>query len=984
MRLYISILVWVFVFLWLTLSAAVSPDSTGSPLSQYIHDLWQTDQGLPQNSVFAVVQTRDSYLWLATQEGLVRFDGIRFTVFDKRSTPEIRENNIQALFEDHEGSLWVGTEGGGLVRLKDGRFTAFTTQDGLADNIVDAIHEDREGNLWIGTLGGLSRFRDERFTNFTTRDGLPKATVLAICEGRDGSLWIGTEDGGLSRLRDGQFSTYTTKDGLANNLVRAVLEDREGNIWVGTGAGLSRLKDGRFTTFTAKNDGLINDSILTVYEDREGSLWVGTRGGLLRYKDGQFSSHTVKDGLSEPSVASIYEDREGDLWIGTYEGGLNRLKKGRFSVYTKREGLPEDIVRPVYQDSKGVLWIGTANGLSRWSNGNITNYTRKDGLADDNVLALQEDRAGNLWVGTGGGLSRLRHGEFTSYATEKELSDNTVLSLCESRDGSIWIGTASGLNRLKDKKINTYTTRDGLTNDSIWSLYEDVDGTLLIGTDGGGLNRLRDGIFSALTTNEGLANNIVLSIHAGVEGAIWIGTSGGLSRLKDGKFDSYTTKDGLFDDVVFQILEDAKGNLWMSCNKGIFRVSKQELEDFTQGKTQAINSISYGTADGMKSRECNGGFQPAGWRTRDGRLWFPTIKGVAVIDPENIKVNQLAPAVIIERVLVDHQPIDAIGNVKLAPGKGKFEFHYTGLSFIAPEKIRFKYKLEGFDNNWVDAGGQREAVYTNIPPGSYTFRVIACNNDGIWNETGTAFGFYLKPHFYQTYWFYSLCVAIAGLIALGLYRLRVKHIEAQFSAVLAERNRMAREIHDTLAQGFAGISLQLEAVDETLSDSPVVARDHLNRARTLVRSSLAEARRSVWELHSQALESTDLASALTTVAQQLTGTSVLAEVKVKGAPRRLPSNVEENLLHIGREALTNAIKHARASCINVELGFAKKRVLLSVTDDGCGFDAEHRSSRSDGGFGLISMRERAEQIGARLNIQSSPGKGTVVVVETSA
>ncbi|HKS43191.1 MAG TPA: two-component regulator propeller domain-containing protein [Blastocatellia bacterium] len=965
-------------FCFLLLSAVVSSDSSEKPLSQYIHDAWQTDQGLPQNTVFAVTQTPDGYIWLATQEGLVRFDGIRFTVFDKRNTPQMKDNNIQTLYLDRAGQLWAGTEGGGLVRLKDGVFTAYTTEDGLADNIVDAIYEDRAGNLWVGTLGGLSRFKDGKFTTFTARDGLPSDAVLSICEDRAGNLWIGTEDDGLSRLKDGEFVSYTTKDGLSNNLVRALHEDREGNLWIGTRAGLCRFKDGKFTSFFAK-DGLVDDSVLSIYEDREGSLWIGTRGGLARRKDGRFSAYTTKEGLSENSVASIYEDKEGNLWIGTYEGGLNRLKEGSFTAYTRKDGLADDIVRPIYQDSKGVLWIGTASGLSRSSDGKIINYTAKDGLADNNVLALREDRAGALWIGTGGGLNKLTGGRMASYTTEKGLSDNTVLSLCESRDGSLWIGTASGLNRLKDEKITAYTTRDGLTNDSIWSLYEDGEGTLFIGTDGGGLNRFKDDRFTALTTKDGLANDIVLSLYADREGALWIGTNGGLSRLKDGRVVSYTTAAGLFDDVVFQILEDAKDNLWMSCNKGVFRVSKQELEDFAQGGLRAINSVSYGTADGMKSRECNGGFQPAGWKTRDGKLWFPTIKGAAVIDPESIKINQLAPPVLIEQVLADHEPIDTAQGAQLAPGKSKFEFHYTGLSFIAPEKVRFKYKLEGFDTDWIDAGTRREVAYTNIPPGSYRFRVMACNNDRVWNEAGAAFSFYLKPRFYQTYWFYGLCAAAVGMLGLGFYRLRVRQMQSRFSAVLEERNRIAREIHDTLAQGFAGISLQLEAVDETLIDSPETARNHLNRARTLVRSSLAEARRSVWELRSQALEKTDLAGALSAFAQQLTAGA--ADVKVSGARRRLSSLVETNLLHIGRESLTNAVKHAQAAAIQMELSFDHQSVRLSVKDNGCGFDANGSGSRVGGGFGLISMRERAEQIGAQLNIESSPGKGTKIVVE---
>jgi len=988
MKFFFSILLCAILLLSLALVAVVLSDTSVQPFPRYVHDAWQTDQGLPQNSVFAIVQTQDGYIWIATQEGLVRFDGIRFTVFDKRNTPAISENNCQALFEDREGTLWAGTEGGGLVSLKNGQFKAFTTADGLAHNIVEAIYEDHAGNLWIGTLGGLSRFKDGRFFNFTTKNGLPRDTVLSICEGRDGSIWIGTEDGGLSRLKDGQLNTYTVKDGLADNLVRALCEDREGNLWIGTRKGLSCLRDGRFATFNANKDGFPNDSILSIYEDREKVLWIGTLGGLVRYQAGRFTSYTSKDGLTDDGVASIHQDREGNLWVGILEGGLNRLKEGRFSVYTKKEGLPDDIVRPVFQDSRGAIWIGTPSGLSQWREGKLITYTKKDGLLDDNVVALQEDDAGNVWIGTSAGLARLSNGKFSSYTTRDGLSDNTVLSICNSRDHGLWVGTASGLSQIKDGKINTFTTRDGLSNDSIWALFEDSDGTLFIGTDGGGLNRYQDGRFTALTTKDGLANDIVLSIHgeAGSRGetsSLWIGTSGGLSRLKDGTLSSYKTKDGLFDDVVFQILEDDSGNLWMSSNKGIFRVSKQELEEFAAGKTSTINSISYGTADGMKSRECNGGFQPAGWRTQDGKLWFPTIKGVAIVDPRNIKLNQLPPPTVIESVLIDHKPIDLIQNVRLESGKSKFEFHFTGLSFVAPEKILFKYKLEGFDKDWNEGGNQREAAYTNIPPGNYTFLVRACNNDGIWNETGASFSFYLKPHFFQTYWFYAGCIVMIGLVGVGLYRFRVRHIEAQFSAVLAERNRIAREIHDTLAQGFAGISLQLEAVDETLSESPSVARNHLNKARSLVRSSLAEARRSVWELRSPALESADLPTALSKIALQLAANSLRASVNVTGDRRRLPSTVEENLLRIGREALTNAIKHAQAQTIDVDLNFDVNRVLLSVRDDGCGFDPNHQPSQSNNGFGLISMRERAEAIGAKLKVDSSPGNGTLVTVEAS-
>jgi ligand-binding sensor domain-containing protein len=675
-------------------------------------------------------------------------------------------------------------------------------------------------------------------------------------------------------MTGGKFTTFSTRDGLAGNVVRAIIEDRDGGLWIATGDGLNRLKDGRFTTYTTR-DGLADNSVLSLLEDSQGNLWIGTAGGLNRFIKGSFARYGVKEGLSADRVASICEDREGSLWIGTYEGGLNRLKNGRFTSYAVEDGLADNIVRPVYQDRAGELWIGTARGLSRFSAGKFTTYTKTEGLADNSILSLCGDCSGGLWVGTNDGLSRLLNGKFVSYSARNGLSNSTVLAICEDRNAGMWFGTDSGLNRLRDGEFTFYTTRDGLTNDSIWALSPGHDGSIWIGTDGGGLNRWKEGRFSSFTTSDGLSNDIVMSLYEDADGTLWIGTGGGLSRFKDGRFTSYTTNVGMFDDVVFQILEDEKGNLWMSCNKGIFRVSKRELDDYASGKITSLNSVSYGTSDGMKSRECNGGFQPAGWKTRDGRLWFPTVKGIVMIDPDNITLNDRAPPVIVERVLVDNEPLDLAQRATLDPGREKFEIHYTALSFLAPEKVKFKYKLEGFDREWVDAGNHREVSYTNIPAGDYRFRVVASNDDGIWNEAGASFEFYLKPHFYQTYWFYGLCAVGVAMVGFGIYRLRVRQMRSQFSAVLAERNRMAREIHDTLAQGFVGISVQLESVAEMMDDSAQEARQHLDRARNLARSSLAEARRSVWNLRSQALENGDLPEALSSIAQSLTaGTGI--------------------------------------------------------------------------------------------------------------
>jgi len=765
-------------------------------ITQYGHDVWQTEQGLPQNSVQAIVQTRDGYLWLGTQEGLVRFDGVRFTVFDKRNTRQIQHNNIQALIEGRDGSLWIGTSGG-LLRFHSGRFTAYTAQEGLSHNFISSLCEDSQGNLWIGTFGGgLNRFRDGRFTIYTTKDGLSDDFIWAIREDHQGNIWVGT-NGGLTRLRDGRFTVYSQKDGLAHDFVWSIYESRDRSLWVGTSRGLVRLRDGRFTTYT-KKDGLSHEVVKAIFEDHSGSLWIGTDGGgLNRLVGGRFTSFAGKDGLMNDSVIAIYEDREGSLWLGTYGGGLSRLRDGKFTTYTTREGLANDQARAIYQSRDGSVWIATyGGGLSRLKDGRFTTYTTQNGLPHDTVMSLTEDHEGNLWVGTNGGLSRLRNGRFTNYSKKDGLSHDFVRAIYEDRAGNLWVGTrGGGLDSFRDGRFTSYSDK-GFPFDVVRVICEDRQGSLWIGSNGG-LTRLRNGQFTTYTTKDGLSHNSVYAIHEDREGVLWIGTyGGGLNRFRDGKFTSFTTQEGLFDDVVFQILEDGQGNLWMSCNKGVFRVSKRELNDFADGRIGAITSISYGVADGMKSNECNGSSQPAGWKTRDGRLWFPTIRGVAVIDPSNIRLNQHLPPVLIEEVIVDRQPVELSQQLQLPPGKGQLEFHYTALSFLAPGKVRFKYQLEGFDQDWIDAGTRRAAYYTNIPPGRYRFRVIACNNDGVWNEAGASFEFALKPHLYQTTWFYALCALVILLTAAGLHRLRIRNLRAkeqELARLVDERTQKLQE-----------------------------------------------------------------------------------------------------------------------------------------------------------------------------------------------
>ncbi len=789
----------LFALLWN--QPALALDSKKA-ITQYTHTVWTAEDGLPQNSIMAIIQTRDGYLWLGTLEGLVRFDGVTFTVFDKTNTEEIKHNVVFVLYEDREGSLWIGTQGG-LNRFKNGKFTSFTTKDGLANDIVLSLNEDKEGSLWIGTPGGLNRLKNGEFTTFTTKDGLSNNFVLPIYEDKEANLWIGTQ-GGLNRFMDGRFTTFTTKDGLSNDVVRSICGDKDGSLWIGTkGGGLSRLKDGKFITFSTK-DGLSSDSVSKLYEDKEESLWIGTQdGGLSRFKDGKFTTFTTKDGLPSDLVASIYEDKEGSLWVGTQEGGLNRFKDEKFTTLTTKDGLSNNLVLSLYEDNDGGLWIGTQGGLNRFKDGKLTTFTTKDGLSNNFVLSINEDKEGTLWIGTQGGLNRLKDGRFTTFTTKDGLSNNSVLSIYEDKGGSLWIGTQGGLNRFKDGKFTK------VSNDYVFKLYEDTEGGLWVGTSDG-LNRFKDGKFTSFTTKDGLSQNFVISIYEDKEGSLWIGTSGGgLNRFKDGKFTVFTVKDGLFDDLAVQILEDDQANLWMSCNKGIYRVSKKELNDFANGRINSITSVAYGITDGLKGNECNDAL-----RTRDGKMWFATNKGAAVIDPANVRLNPLPPPVAIEKVILDGKDVSSRERIEAPAGAGQLEFHFTALSFLVPEKVRFKYKLEGFDKEWVDAGTRRVAYYTNLPPGTYGFRVIACNNDGVWNETGASLEFYLQPRFYQTNWFYALCGLAVVFLGLGLYRLRVRQLRRRTQELEGLVNERTIELNERAAE-LEQVNTQLRAAKET-------------------------------------------------------------------------------------------------------------------------------------------------------------------------
>ena len=746
----------------------------------YAHDIWQVENGLPQDAVQTITQTTDGYLWLGTEEGLVRFDGARFTVFNRKNTPALQESYVRVLFPDPDGALWIGGRVAGVTRFLNGHFRNFGVQDGLREGGVTAIARDSRGTLWVGTNAGLSQFRGERFAEYGSSSHPFTASVTALLVDHKGEVWVGTEESGLLRIVNGSDRWYTVEQGLSSNRILALFDDGAGSVWVGTdGGGLDQIRDDKIAVF-GKAQGLENSSVVSIGEGAGAQLWAGTNGGgLARLENGKFTAYTMQQGLSNDVVLCLFKDREDNLWIGTDGGGLNRLKRREFLTYTVNDGLSHNRATSIYQSRDGSVWIGTAGGgLNRFQDGKFKNYTTQDGLSSNLVRSLLEDEQGNLWIGTdGAGLNVLRNGRFSTYSHKDGLSNDVVLSLAQGANGDLWIGTADGLCRMGRGSSHPARLPGEFEHAVIMALLRSRDGSLWISAIGHGLVRLDGGEFRSFAA--GLAEEFVTSLYEDSGGNIWAGTNGGgLCRVQAGRIAIATAKQGLFDDTIFQILEDNQGNLWMSSNRGVFRVSKKQLNDLADGKTQSVDSFAYGKADGMKSAECTSNNQPAGWKTRDGRLWFPTIKGVAIVDPRHMASNTKPPPVVVEELIADGKSIPLGSEIALRPGTAQVELHFSGLSFTAAERVRYKYMLEGFDSGWIDSGRRRIAYFTNLSPGHYRFRVIACNNNGVWNEIGTGVGFSIQPHFYQTPYFYIGCGLLVALASALLYRNRVAGIKA--------------------------------------------------------------------------------------------------------------------------------------------------------------------------------------------------------------
>jgi signal transduction histidine kinase/ligand-binding sensor domain-containing protein/ActR/RegA family two-component response regulator len=747
--------------------------------------VWRQPQGLPQNSVFSLLQTRDGYLWIGTRGGVSRFDGVRFTTFDDRNRNQLRENEVWSLAEGDDGSVWIATYGGGVSRFKDGEFTVYTTAEGLVNNFNAVVHKGLDGSIWIGTDGGLSRFKDGTFTNYTVKNGLTHDAIRGIFADTDGTVWVGSSRGALDRFRNGRLIPNDLIGDLPQAEVVSFHRDNE-TLWIGTWNGLFMLRDGRLTRFM---NGLPSPRVRLVTEGPDGMLWVGTANGLVSFDDGTFTPYNLGDDWASADFASFVRDREGSFWLGSRNLGMAHLWRGHFTNYLPKDGLADPYIAAVYEDDARTTWIGTGRGLNVLKGGRITSLARKNGLPERLISSLLQDRDGYLWVGSEIGFYRSTEKRPCSGARcdpqfvevrHATIPRPYVRTLFQDREGTIWAGiNLDGLLAYRNNRFTHYTTKQGLVDNAVRSIQEDRNGGVWIGTRGGGLTLIRNGTFTSFTEKDGLANNGVQGLFMDRDNTLWIATRQGLSRLKDGRFTTYTVNDGLHANFVYGIAEDDYGALWMSCAKGIFKVSKRDLNDFAAGKISRFSSIPYGIEHGLSSTVGTVGHQSGASRSRDGRIWFTMAVGLNVVDPKGLTGNALPPPVHIEAVSIDDRVFAANAEASARPGRGDLVFRYTGLSLLAPEKVRFRYRLEGYDRDWVDAGDRRAAYYNNIPHGRYTFRVKAANNDGVWNEAGASYAIYLAPHFYQTKWFIALVLCAIGMTVTAGYRLRVRSLRVR-------------------------------------------------------------------------------------------------------------------------------------------------------------------------------------------------------------
>lgn len=951
-------------------------------MSQYVHQSWGPEQGFPAGPVYAISQTNDGYLWIGTEAGLVRFDGWNFQVV-KDETGALMIGSVLGLTPDERGCLWLWLQDRTIVRYCRGVFDRPLPQAAANADILAMSRSNRGGLLgWRADYGVFSYDRN-RFQWLAPAADLPQTPVISLAQTPSGEVYLGTRDAGLFQEANGR--SVPIRRGLPDLKVNCLLPDGDHAVWIGTDGGIARWDGSKFTAAGLPAD-LNRFQALTMIRDRDGNVWAGTDSrGLLRINSDGVASMREGDDPSNSAITALFEDREGNLWIG-HTGGIERLRDSAFVTYSSAEGLPTDGGGPVLAGADDRMWFAPSQGGLWWVQGRQHGHVSSDGLGRDVVYSLAGGD-GELWIGRQrGGLTRLQYNEdgvqAKTYTKSDGLAQDSVYSVYRARDGSVWAGTLSaGVSILKNGRFKTYTVADGLASNTVASILEGSDGTVWFATPNG-LSALRNGRWRSYGTGDGLPSQNVNSLLQDSKGVLWVGTSFGLA-FRNG--DGFTAASGVPPALREQILglaEDPYGWLWVATLNHVARVKRDKL---LQGALDDGDVRQYGLADGLRGVE---GVKRHRSVVADpfGRIWFSLKRGISVVDPARLRRNSAPPIVHIETVSADGRLMSLGPSVQIPGGRQRITFRFTALNLSVPEQVRYRYMLEGFDTAWSEPVAQREAMYTNLNPGKYRFRVIASNPDGIWNGEESALNFEVAPLFWQTRIFRAAALLGCAGIILAFYRLHMrqlaKRLNLRFEERLAERTRIAQELHDTLLQGFLSASMQVHvAADGLPSDSP--AKPTLTRALQLMRQVIDEGRNAVRGLRSSSSSSLNLEQAFSQVKQEFVpdgeGKSQIGyRVIVEGEQRPLHPLLRDDIYRIGREALINAFRHSRARKIEVELRYSPSQLRVVIRDDGCGIEPTILRSGREGHWGLPGMRERAERMGGRFHVYSSATAGTEV------
>lgn len=943
-------------------------------ISQYAHTAWRIQDGVLPGLPEAITQTTDGYLWIGTYAGLVRFDGVRFVPWEGPEGQHLPDSRIFRVLGARDGSLWIGTQKG-LARWKDGELITLPL-GGVARSIL----EDHNGAIWVGRTsvederGGVCQVVGNELKFYGAGDGMPFRAVSRIAEDEAGNLWVGGAEG-LCRWKPG--SSFQKEELTTGGImgVLAVAAERNGTLWAGVelpGGGLEieRLSQGRWGHYQLP--GIKGEAgVTSLFVDRDQSIWIGTaRRGIYRVHGSEVDHFDSGDGLSSDAIAGFFQDREGTLWVATSKG-VDSFRDVRVATFSMREGMSADSVTSVLAARDGSVWIGNSGALNFIKDGKLSAIRTGHGLPGRDVTALFDDHAGRLWVGIDNGLWVYEGGGF------RLIDQGIVLAITEDTDRNIWARIDTRLDRIENLQVRERITLPQIA--TAFKLASDPAGGIWLGLTNGDLVRYRDGRMETFPAVDRSAS-LVQALITESDGSVWAATKEGLLRLKGGTSKLLTTRNGLPCDDIYTLVNDGAGSMWLYAKCGAIAIATAELEKWWAEPDSKVNPRILDVFDGAQPSLCPKQSQSS--RSTDGRLWFANESVLQMIDPSRLGTNNILPPVHVQRIVADKKSYSARENINLPPLTRDIEIDYTALSLVIPQKVRYRYKLEGHDQDWQEAGTRREAFYNDLPPRKYKFRVIACNDDGVWNEEGATVEFDIAPAFYQSGWFVLLCAAAATCLVWAAYRWRVRWIAAQldrrFEERLAERTRIAQDLHDTLLQGVLSASMQLNIANDKLAeDSP--AKLLVARVLELMGLVINDGRNALRGLRSYDEGAQDLDQAFSRVWQELASyQAVDFRVIVEGQSRPLHPMIRDEIYRIGREAIINALRHSDANNIEVEIEYATHDLRIMVRDDGRGIDAQVLRSGRDGHFGLSGMRERAERVGAKLKVWSRPAGGTEV------